>query len=59
VTWANHDDVPHRIHSANNNFAPSTVFDTKAAYTVKFAKPDEYPYVCSIHPTMTGKVVVR
>ena len=59
VTWANHDDVPHRIQSANNKFAPSSVLDTTAAYTVKFSKPGEYPYFCSIHPTMTGKVVVR
>jgi Icc protein len=59
VTWSNQDDTAHRIQSANNAFAPSKVLDTKAAYTVKFSKPGEYPYFCSIHPTMTGKVVVR
>jgi plastocyanin len=59
MTWANHGNVPHRIQSANTKFAPSTVLDTKAAYTVKFSKPGEYPYFCSIHPIMTGKVVVR
>jgi plastocyanin len=58
VTWVNHDDVPHRIMSANNGFPPSSVLDTKATYGATFAKPGEYPYFCSIHPTMTGKIVV-
>jgi plastocyanin len=59
VTWTNHDDVPHRIESANGKFAPSKVLDTKAAYVVTLTKPGEYPYFCTLHPTMTGRIVVR
>jgi plastocyanin len=58
VSWINHDDVPHRIFSANGRFAPSPVLDTRASYIATFAKSGEYPYFCSIHPTMTGKIVV-
>jgi 3',5'-cyclic-AMP phosphodiesterase len=58
VTWINRDDVPHRIRSANDRFAPSAVLDTKASYVATFPKAGQYPYFCSIHPTMTGKIVV-
>jgi Icc protein len=58
VTWSNRDDVPHRIKSANDRFASSSVLDTRASYNATFSKPGEYPYFCSIHPTMTGKVIV-
>jgi len=58
VTWSNHDDVPHRIKSADDRFTSSSVLDTRASYAATFTKPGEYPYFCSIHPTMTGKVIV-
>jgi plastocyanin len=59
VTWTNHDDVPHRIQSSNQGFAPSGVLDTKGAYSVTLATAGEYPYFCSLHPTMTGKILVK
>jgi plastocyanin len=58
VTWTNHDDVPHRIQSANDKFPPSSVLDTKALYTVTLTPPGEYPYFCSLHPTMIGTIIV-
>ena len=58
VTWANHDDTAHRIASANNKFPASSVLDTKGTYSAKFSEPGEYPYFCSIHPTMTGRIVI-
>ena len=58
VTWVNRDDTAHRIASANNKFAPSPVLDTRASYVATFAQAGEYPYFCSIHPTMTGKIIV-
>ena len=58
LTWRNRDDVPHKIQSANNRFAGSPLLDTKATYSVGFAEGGEFPYFCSLHPVMQGKVVV-
>jgi len=58
LTWRNRDDVPHKIQSADNRFAGSPLLDTKAAYSVGFPESGEFPYFCSLHPVMQGKVVV-
>jgi plastocyanin len=59
VTWRNHDDVPHQIVSADRKFTPSSVLDTGQSYQRTFERAGTYPYFCSLHPTMTGTVVVR
>ena len=59
LTWRNRDDVPHKIQSADGRFAASPLLDTKGTYTAGFAEPGEYPYFCSLHPVMQGKVVVK
>jgi Icc protein len=58
LTWRNRDDVPHKIQSADNRFVGSPLLDTKAAYSVGFPESGEFPYFCSLHPVMQGKVVV-
>ena len=58
LTWRNRDDVPHKIQSADNRFAGSPLLDTKASYSVGFPESGEFPYFCSLHPVMQGKVVV-
>jgi plastocyanin len=58
VSWVNRDDVPHQIVSTAKRFAPSAVLDTGERYERTFETPGRYPYYCSIHPTMTGEVVV-
>jgi len=57
VTWTNHDDIPHNVISAEKHFA-SPVLDTDQSFSFSFEKPGRYAYYCSIHPKMTGKVVV-
>ena len=58
LTWRNRDDVPHKIQSTDNRFTASPILDTKAAYSMSFPESGEFPYFCSIHPVMQGKVVV-
>jgi amicyanin len=57
VTWTNHDDIPHNVISTEKVFA-SPVLDTDQKFSFTFEKAGTYPYYCSMHPKMTGKVVV-
>jgi len=58
VTWTNRDDIPHTIVSTDKVFK-SKVLDTDEKFSFTFAKAGTYPYFCSIHPKMTGSVVVQ
>lgn len=58
VTWTNRDDIPHTVVSTDKVFK-SKVLDTDEKFSFTFTKPGEYPYFCSIHPKMTGKVIVQ
>ena len=58
VTWINRDDIPHTVVSDDKLFK-SKVLDTDEKFSYTFSKPGTYPYFCSVHPKMTGKVVVQ
>ena len=58
VTWVNRDDIPHTVASDDGVFR-SKALDTDDKYSFKFEKPGTYRYYCSIHPKMTGEVVVK
>ncbi len=58
VTWTNRDDIPHTVVSTDKVFK-SKVLDTDEKFPFTFSKAGTYPYFCSIHPKMTGKVVVQ
>ena len=58
VTWVNKDDLPHVIASDDGLFK-SQALDTDDKYSYKFSKPGTYPYYCSVHPKMVGKIVVH
>ena len=58
VTWINRDDIPHTVVSTDGIFN-SKVKDTDEKFSFTFAKAGTYPYYCSVHPKMTGQVVVQ
>jgi plastocyanin len=58
VTWTNRDDIPHTVVSDDKVFK-SKVLDTDEKFSYTFTKPGTYGYFCSVHPKMTGKVVVQ
>ena len=58
VTWTNRDDIPHTVVSDDKVFK-SKVLDTDEKFSFTFTKPGTYSYFCSVHPKMTGKVVVQ
>jgi plastocyanin len=57
ITWTNRDDVPHNIVSTEQKFK-SPVLDTDEQFWHRFDAPGSYKYFCSIHPKMTGRIVV-
>ena len=59
VTWINHDNVPHVVSSAGNRFKKSTVLRTGQTFSHSFVATGTYSYLCSIHPRMTGKIIVK
>lgn len=58
VEWINKDDIPHTVVSTDGVFK-SKVRDTDEKFSYTFTKPGTYPYFCSVHPKMTGKIVVQ
>jgi plastocyanin len=58
ITWTNGDDIPHTVVSGDQAFK-SKVLGTGEKFTFTAAKPGTYSYSCSIHPNMTGKVIVE
>ncbi len=60
VTWINHDEEPHTVVNAGNpRQFKSGALDTDDKFTFTFDKAGTYEYFCSIHPHMTGTVVVK
>jgi amicyanin len=57
VTWTNQDEEPHTVAAKDGSFH-SPGMDTHATYSFTFTTPGSYDYICSIHPFMTGTVVV-
>jgi plastocyanin len=58
VTWTNDDDSPHSVREKDGKFK-SAALDTDDKFSQTFTAPGEYEYFCSIHPYMTGKIVVK
>jgi plastocyanin len=58
VTWTNQDDIPHTVISTTKQFK-SKALDTDDKFTFMFMTPGSYDYFCSLHPHMTGTIVVE
>ena len=58
VTWLNEDDLPHTIADKDRRFK-SKALDTDEAFAYTFSTPGRFEYFCSLHPHMTGTIVVE
>jgi plastocyanin len=56
VTWTNRDEDAHTV--GLNGVAASKPLQTGDTYEHTFTRPGTYSYICTIHPTMRGVVVV-
>ena len=59
VTWINRDEEPHTIVSVGKQFKKSTALDTDQEFTITVGAPGTYEYFCSVHPKMTGIIIVE
>ena len=59
VTWINRDEEPHTVVSVEKQFKKSSALDTDQEFTITSGAPGTYTYFCSVHPKMTGTIVVE
>jgi plastocyanin len=59
ITWVNKDEEPHTVVSVEKQFKKSPALDTDQEYTITAGAPGTYSYFCSVHPKMTGTIVVE
>ncbi|MFP5370809.1 MAG: cupredoxin family copper-binding protein [Actinomycetes bacterium] len=57
VTWTNRDPVVHTATSTTGAFDSGDLAQG-ASYRVTFSEPGTYDYLCTPHPSMTGRIVV-
>jgi plastocyanin len=58
VAWTNHDDIPHTVTSSTQVFR-SKALDSDDKFSFTFTTPGTFKYFCSLHPHMTGSIVVE
>lgn len=58
VVWTNNDSVSHTIAAKDGSFS-SPVLSNGSTFKFTFTKAGYTDYICSIHPSMTGKVEVE
>lgn len=56
VRWLNNDTRPHTVTAADGSF-DSGIMAKNATFERVYPTAGTYPYVCAIHPDMTGTVV--
>lgn len=57
VKWNQRDDAPHTATAEDGSFDSGTL-EKGDEFRYVFQAAGEYPYICEIHPEMTGTVVV-
>jgi plastocyanin len=58
VTWTNDDGAPHGLEYHDGAKGTDHLLPG-ASFSRRFDRPGTYDYNCSVHPYMTGRVVVR
>jgi plastocyanin len=58
VTWVNKEAMPHTVVDTNKGFRSKTLAKD-ASFSFTFATAGDYDYLCSIHPNMKGKIIVK
>jgi plastocyanin len=57
VTWRNLDGMTHTVTSDTGIFGSGNIANNRV-YSYTFTIPGEYPYHCTLHPEMSGTIIV-
>lgn len=58
IVWTNEDLFPHTVTAGDRTF-DSGAIATSSSWTYVAAQPGTHIYVCTLHPTMQGRVIVQ
>ena len=58
IKWTNDDSVDHNVTATSGGTFKSSNFGQGSTYSTNLAKAGTVQYVCTIHPGMTGTIVV-
>ena len=58
ITWTNGDGFAHSVKSADGSFVSQDLQEGQS-FTTTFTAPGTHAYICGIHNSMTGTVVVE
>ena len=58
VTWNNTDNMTHTVTADDNSFDSGNI-GSGSSFSRTFTVAGTYPYHCTIHPNMIGKVMVQ
>lgn len=59
ITVVNQDRVPHTVTAVNKSFDSGTIPGGRSGVFTAPSTPGTYPYICTVHPSMTGTLIVK
>ncbi|MBI5798168.1 cupredoxin family copper-binding protein [Candidatus Woesearchaeota archaeon] len=59
IDWENKDSAPHTVTSDTGSELSSQTLKNGDTFSHTFTSPGVYDYHCTIHPSMTAKVIVQ
>lgn len=59
IIWTNNDTAAHTVTSQSGGILDSGNLSNGQTYQYTFTEAGTFEYLCTIHPTMTGKVIVE
>ena len=58
VVWVNNDVFPHTATAADRTFDSGEIASTRK-WKLVAKKSGRFPYICTLHPTMKGTLIVK
>jgi plastocyanin len=59
ITVMNRDSAAHTVTGNDESFDSGTIAGGQRGEITAPSKPGSYPYICTVHPYMTGMLIVK